>query len=157
MSSRKNRSSGLKICNDISDKNSNPLSGERLWAGNIHKWLTTNELNLQNNNNLNEKSIDDFRNNKIKNTDTIMIVKDNNIKGFGKFSIFNNSTKVLSFRPYISSDKLSDYENYRINIQCEGTFDNSKDSFNFFKLNIINRGGRLMKKNRKTKKRSRKI
>jgi hypothetical protein len=156
MSSRKNKSSGLKLSNDFSDKNGNPLSGHKLWAANIHNWVTSKEIDLENINNLNEINIDAFINHKIKNTETIMIVKNNNIEGFGKFSNFNNPTEVLSFRPYISSDKLSDYENYTMNFQCEGTF-NTNESFKFFKLNINSRGGRLMKKNRKTKKRSRKI
>jgi hypothetical protein len=156
MSSRKKKSSELKLSNDCSDKNGNPLSGDKLWAANIHNWVTSKEIDLENINNLNEINIDDFRNHKIKSTETIMIVKNNNIEGFGKFSNFNNATEVLSFRPYISSDKLSDYEKYTINVQCEGTF-KTNESFKFFKLNIISRGGRLMKKNRKTKKRSRKI
>jgi hypothetical protein len=158
MSSRKKNSSGLKLSNDCSDKNGNPLSGDKLWAANIHNWVNIKkEINLVTKDNLNEINIDDFRNHKIKNTETIMIVKNNNnIEGFGKFSNFNNATEVLSFRPYISSDKLSDYEKYTINVQCEGTF-KTNESFKFFKLNIISRGGRLMKKNRKTKKRSRKI
>lgn len=157
MSSRKNKSSGLKLSNDFSDKNGNPLSGYNLWAANIHNWVNIKEeINLETKDNLNEINIDAFRNHKIKDTETIMIVKNNNIEGFGKFSNFNNYTKVLSFRPYISSDKLLDYENYTINVQCEGTF-KTNESFKFFKLNINSRGGRLMKKNRKTKKRSRKI
>jgi len=152
----KNKSSGLKLSNDFQDKNNYPLSGDRLWAANIYKWVESKEINLETKDNLNEINIDAFRNHKIKNTETIMIVNKDKIEGFGKFSNFNNATEVLSFRPYISSDKLSDYEKYTINVQWEGTFD-TNDSFKFLKLNIINRGGRLIKKNRKTKKISRKI
>jgi len=152
MSTRRSREKNQKlIINEILEENRNPLSGDRLWAANIYQWTDNNKINLENKQYLTE--IPDI--NKINKIDTMMIVKDNNIEGFGKhYNRYNHATSQLFFQPYISKENLLNFANENFNSKYIDAENFKIDgSYKFYKLNIHTRGGGVMKNKRKTQKR----
>ena len=139
---------------EILGSNGNPLSGEKLWAARINKWVDSDLLNLEDNNYyLTKIDLDTFKNNRHKDfillkTNTIMIVKKGNIVGFGIFSTFDHSNTAIRFQPYIEFSELKNYEHYlttTITLKDAGTYE-------FYILKTPGRGGAIMRKSKKSRK-----
>jgi hypothetical protein len=148
---------------DFTYSDGRPLAGYALWAAKINGSIEKIENYLSNPQDNNDNlikidkvdSFDQGSHNRYKHkslvkTNTIMIVQDDQIIGFGKFIAYETRLNRLHFDPYIKKENLNNYENYsRQPFFLEHA---GEPSYNFYILKTSRNGGAIMRKSRKSRK-----
>jgi hypothetical protein len=146
-----NQTSDLKL-NDFLSNNGLPLPLHILWAARINQWVNSGLLNVteDNHNLIKIKDVNSFNNHRdtLLKTNTIMIVQNDNIIGFGEKPYYNKNADRLFFGTYIRKDELNNYENYK---HDAGDL-KINDSYKFYILKTPSRGGAVMRKSKKSRK-----